>query len=92
MRKRAAEKLRETKRRNSTEDEENSDSTTPKKKTSHTSVTELLQRNIQRKASEQAEQQLNKKRELELCASKTISSNAASATARNEYGYVKYTC
>lgn len=55
--KRAAQKLRETKRRNSTDDEENSDSTTPKKRASHTSVTELLQRSIERKASEQAEQQ-----------------------------------
>lgn len=68
MRKRATEKLSETKRRTSTEDEENSDGTcaTPKKRKSHTSVTELLERSIERKASEQAEQQLNKKRELEL--------------------------
>ena len=62
MRKRATEKLSETKRRTSTDDEENS----PKKRKSHTSVTELLERSIERKASEQAEQQLNKKRELEL--------------------------
>lgn len=55
--KRAAQKLRETKRRNSTDDEENSDSMTPIKRASHTSVTELLQRSTERKASEQAEQQ-----------------------------------
>ena len=68
MRKRATEKLSETKRRTSTDDEENSDGTcaTPKKRKSHTSVTELLERSIERKASEQAEQQLNQKRELEL--------------------------
>lgn len=68
MRKRATEKLSETKRRTSTEDEENSDGTcaTPKKRKCHTSVTELLERSIERKASEQAEQQLNNKRELEL--------------------------
>ena len=68
MRKRATEKLSETKRRTSTDDEENADGTcaTPKKRKSHTSVTELLERSIERKASEQAEQQVNKKRELEL--------------------------
>ena len=68
MRKRATEKLSETKRRASTDDEENADGTcaTPKKRKSHTSVTELLERSIERKASEQAEQQVNKKRELEL--------------------------
>lgn len=66
MRKRATEKLSETKRRNSTDDEENPGGTTPKKRKSHTSVTELLERSIERKACEQAEQQLNKKRELDL--------------------------
>ena len=66
MRKRATEKLSETKRRTSTDDEENSDGTTPKKRKSYTSVTELLERSIERKISERAEQQLNKKRELEL--------------------------
>ena len=66
MRKRATEKLSETKQRTSTDDEENSDGTTPKKRKSYTSVTELLERSIERKASERAEQQLNKKRELEL--------------------------
>ena len=66
MRKRATEKLSETKRRNGTDDEDNSDGTTPKKRKSHTSVTELLEQSIERKATEHAEQQLNKKRELEL--------------------------
>lgn len=66
MRKRATEKLSETKGRNSTDDEENPGGTTPKKRKSHTSVTELLERSIERKACEQAEQQLNKKRELDL--------------------------
>lgn len=61
MRKRATEKLSETKHRTSTDDEENFDGTTPKKRKSHTSVTELLERSIERKASEQDEQQLNKK-------------------------------
>ena len=66
MRKKATEKLSETKRITSTDDEENSDCTTPKKRKSHISVTEVLEGNIGRKASEQAEQQLNKQRELEL--------------------------
>jgi hypothetical protein len=48
------------------DDEENYDGTTHKKRKSHTNATELLERSIERKASEQAEQQLNKKRELEL--------------------------
>ena len=59
-RKRATEKLSETKRRTSTDDKENSDCTTPKKRKRHISVTELLEGSIERKASEQAEQQLNK--------------------------------
>ena len=66
MRKKATEKLSETKRITSTDDEENSACATSKKRKSHISVTELLERNIERKASEQAEQQLNKQRELEL--------------------------
>ena len=56
MRKRANKKLSETKRRNGTDDEDNSDGTTPKKRKSHTSVTELLERSIERKATEHAEQ------------------------------------
>ncbi|PFX17065.1 hypothetical protein AWC38_SpisGene18641 [Stylophora pistillata] len=60
MRKRATGKLSETKRRTSTDNEENSDGTTPKKRKSHTSVTELLEQSIERKASKQAEQQLNR--------------------------------
>lgn len=66
MRKRATEKLSETKRRNSSDDQENSDGATPKKRKSHTSVTELLERSIERKATEHAEEQLSRKKELDL--------------------------
>ena len=47
MRKRATEKLSERKQQNNTDDEDNSDGTTPKKRKS---VTELLERSIERKA------------------------------------------
>ena len=66
MRKRAGEKLSETKRRNSSDDQENSDGATPTKRKSHTSVTELLERSIERKATEHAEEQLSRKKELDL--------------------------
>ena len=47
MRKRATEKLSERKQQNNTDDDDNSDGTTPKKRKS---VTELLERSIERKA------------------------------------------
>ena len=42
------------------------DGATPKKRKSHTSVTELLERSIERKANEHAEEQLSRKKELDL--------------------------
>ena len=66
MRKRATEKLSERKRRSSSDDQESSDGATPKKRKCHTSVTELLERTIEGKATEHVEQQISRQKELEL--------------------------